>query len=229
MGVVLRPGREGTGPGEQPRPLRQFWDAATGKELSKFRGSGYQPAAVAFSPDGSLAAVSNGNSSIDLVDPKTGASKQLLLGRTGIGRTVAFSPDGATLAATGDDGTVQRWKAADGTRLSVTDPPLPGLYNTRVRLLDGEKGVACGSKGSAVVVWEVPSGNQISPAGGHTGTVRAVAVTPDGKHVLTSSDDGATLKWEIETGKPVGLLPFRGPNYAGTLPARSSCRTPASR
>jgi WD40 repeat protein len=212
--------KEPTDPEKNPSRLVSFW-GADGKELSKFKVPGYAPAAVAFSPDGSVAAVANTNTSaIDLVDPKTGAGKQLLLGRSRVGRWLAFSPDGATVAATSDDGTVQRWKVADGTPLSSNDPPATMLVRTRVRLLDAQRGVAWAMRGAAVVTWEVPSGKLLSPEGGHAGPVRTVAVTPDGKQVVTSAEDGATLKWELATGKPAGAVAFRAPYgpFGGVMP-----------
>jgi WD40 repeat protein len=207
-------------PETNPNRFVTFWDVAGAKALSKFRAGGYAPGVVVFSPDGALVAVSNNNSSIDLVDPKTGLSKLQLLGRSRMGRWIAFSPDGTTLAATGDDGAVQRWKVADGTRLSTTEPPTTNLYGARVRALDAEKGIAWAGKNSTVVIWEVPSGKLISPEGGHTAMLRGVAVTADNKHVLTSSDDGTSLKWDLATGKPAGAVGLRQPNtgYGGYMP-----------
>jgi WD40 repeat protein len=123
-----------------------------------------------------------------------------------VGRWVAFSPDGATVAASSDDGVVRRWKVADGNILSTTEPPAAKMSGARVRLLSGEKGMAWGVKNSTVLVWEVPSGKLLSPGGGHTSAVRSLAVSADSKFVVTSSDDGTVLKWELETGKPAGTV-----------------------
>ena len=193
-----------------------FWDATTGKELGKFRVSGYMASAVAFSPAGGLCAVAS-NGIIDLVDPKTGTSKRQLLGRARIGRFLAFSPDGATVAATGDDGAVQRWKTADGARLSTTEAPAANIYSTRVRLTSNESGIAWGTRGIATMVWAVPSGKFIGPEGGHTSQIRSVAMTADNKHVITSADDGTALRWELTTGKPAGEVAIKRPNtgYGG--------------
>jgi WD40 repeat protein len=192
-----------------------FWDAGTGKALGKFRSYGYAPGTVVLNGAGSLAAVSNNNGTIDLVDTKTGTSKFLLLGRSRMGQWIAFSPDGATVAGTGDDGAVQRWKVADGTRLSTTEAPVPNVSGARVRLLDNEKGLAWTMKGAAVLVWEVPSGKLRSPEGGHTNPVRAVTVSPDNKYVVTSADDGVALKWELATGKPAGSVALHHPGGVG--------------
>ena len=204
-------------PEQNPSRFVHFWDVATGKELAKFKSGGYMPGAVAFSPDGSVAAVANNNSSIDLVTPN-GASKHLLLGRARTGRWLAFSPDGATVAATAEDGAVQRWKVLDGSRLSTTEAPVPGLYSPRVRLTSADKGVAWATKNSATMVWELPSGKLVSPAGGHTGPVRGVAISADGKSVFTSADDGQSLQWDLATGKQAGAVNIRLPN-GGYMPA----------
>ena len=38
---------------------------------------------------------------------------------------------------------------------------------------------------------------------GHTGQVNAVALSPDGRHLLTASHDGAIRIWDAATGSPV--------------------------
>lgn len=187
-----------------PARLVHFWDATTGKELSRFRVAGYAPAAVALGPTGA-AAVSD-SSTITLVDPKTGTAQHQLLGRSRMGGAVGFSPDGSVVAAASDDGAVLRWRTADGARLSTTEPVGPRIYAVRLLLTDNDKGIAWGTRGATTVVWEVPSGKPISPEGGHTNGVTAVAVAPDGKHVLTAAGADELFRWELATGKPVGEI-----------------------
>jgi WD40 repeat protein len=193
-----------------------FWDAATGKPLSRVRVAGYGPRGVTFSPDGTSAAVA-GVSSVELVDPRTGATKQLLLVRSGVGRAFAFSPDGTTLFAASDAGVVQRWRTADGSRLSTTEPPAPNLNNCSVRATAADRGIASARDGGALVVWEVPSGKVFGPQTGHVGSVQHLRVTPDSKFVLTSAYGGQALKWELATGKLVGPAP--GQPWQGRLAA----------
>lgn len=202
-------------PDNGPGRFVYFWDATTGKELSKVRVPGYMASAVAFSPDGTIVAI-GGNNTIELVDPKTGAPKQQLLGRTRMGRFITFSPDGTVVAATAEDGAVQRWRVSDGARLSTTEAPTTNVINARVRLADNDQGLAWGTRGIATVVWEVPSGKFIGPEGGHTNPIRGIAVTTDNKYVVTSADDGTTLRWELATGKPAGEVLIRRANTGFT-------------
>lgn len=203
-------------PADDPSRVVTLFDVATGKAHARFRSAGSPPSAVSLSPDGALAAVGAGNSTIELLDAKTGTLKHLLLGRSRIGKSLAFSPDGAVLAATAEDGAVQRWRVADGSRLSTTEPPGAGLTDARVRSLSAERCVAWAMRGTAAVVWEVPSGKLISTDGGHTTAIRGLAVVADGKHVITSADDGLMVRWELVTGKPLGPVPLRAPDFGST-------------
>lgn len=188
-----------------------FHDATTGKQVSKFRTGAYSPQGGTIGPKG-LAAIFSGNNTVDLLDPKTGTSKGQFLTRARMYRSLTFSPDGSVLAATSDDGAVQMWRVADGARLATVEPPVTGTYNTQVRMLDNEKGVAWAVRNFATYVWEVPSGKPLAPTEGHASVVSSVAVTADGKHALTSSDGGGVLRWELATGKFVGEVALKHPN-----------------
>lgn len=210
-GSHYEPGAKPEDQDNSPGRFVYFHDAGTGKQVSKFRCAAYSPQGGAIGPKG-LAAIFSGNNTVDLLDPKTGTSKQQLLTRARMYRSLTFSPDGSVLAATADDGAVQMWRVADGARLATVEPPVAGASNTQVRLLDNEKGVAWAVRNLATYVWEVPSGKPLGPTEGHASVVTSIAVTADGKHALTSSDGGGVLRWEPATGKLLGEVPLRNPN-----------------
>ncbi|VTT97452.1 (myosin heavy-chain) kinase : Transcriptional regulator, XRE family OS=Streptomyces iranensis GN=SIRAN5266 PE=4 SV=1: PQQ_2: WD40 [Gemmataceae bacterium] len=206
-----RDAKEPPKPEADPNRLVQFW-TADGKETGKARLlTGSNPATVAFSPDGSLAAVSGGEGAIYLFDPATGTAKGQLLGRSRQGRRLAFSPDGKTLASAGEDGAVQRWTVADGKRLGTTEPPVPLTYPRGLLFTDNERAVAWSNRGSATFAWEVPSGKLLTPAGGHINPVTSAAVAGGGKEVFTAASDGVVIRWDPATGKELGTLPLKTP------------------
>ncbi|HEV3437208.1 MAG TPA: WD40 repeat domain-containing protein [Gemmata sp.] len=208
---------EAKGPPDEatdPNRTFQFWDAVSGKELGKGRVQNiFSPVSIVFAPDRSVAAVSGGNGQIQLFDPTTGAAKGVLLGRTGVGRRIAFSPDGKTLAASGEDGAVQRWSLPEGKRLGVIAPPIPITYSPQaIQFIDNERLVVWGTRGMTAVVWEVPSGKLLSPAGGNFSNITGIAVAEGGKELLTAAGDGAILTWDPATGKQRGTLDLKSPS-----------------
>ena len=54
-------------------------------------------------------------------------------------------------------------------------------------------------------IWDTERGKQIGAAlKGHTGTVRSVAISRDGKKIVSGSDDKTIIIWDTETGKQIG-------------------------
>jgi WD40 repeat protein len=52
-----------------------------------------------------------------------------------------------------------------------------------------------------VKVWEAESGRLLRSLEGHTGWVNAVAVSPDGRFIVSGSDDRTVKVWELESGR----------------------------
>jgi WD40 repeat protein len=52
-----------------------------------------------------------------------------------------------------------------------------------------------------VKVWELESGRLLRSLEGHTGGVNAVAVSPDGRFIVSGSEDRTVKVWELESGR----------------------------
>lgn len=211
-------------PGGWPEQAVQLWDAASGKALGRAAVTAPQVTGVAFSPDGGLLALSGWNGLVSLRDARTGKEQRQLFGRSYVGMHLAFSPDGKTLAAAGADGRSQRWTVADGKMLDWTDPPLGPQEALSFRLkelvfTDPDRAVAWGAMGSVAVVWEIPSGKRLSPAGGHYKPVMHIGFTADGKHVVTAGFDSGLLRWDAATGELIGPAVLRPPWNGNALPS----------
>ena len=58
---------------------------------------------------------------------------------------------------------------------------------------------------TTVRVWDADTGQPIGqPLTGHTDTVYSVAFSPDGKRIVSGSDDNTVRLWDADTGQPVG-------------------------
>jgi WD40 repeat protein len=51
-----------------------------------------------------------------------------------------------------------------------------------------------------VKLWDLGSGNDLMTLTGHTGGVRSVAFSPDGKRLVSGSHDGTVKSWDVATG-----------------------------
>jgi WD40 repeat protein len=64
-------------------------------------------------------------------------------------------------------------------------------------------------------IWDVETGAGVgNPLKGHTSYVKSVAYSPDGRHIISGSDDMTIRIWDAETGAPVGR-PLEG--HYGTV------------
>lgn len=211
------PPKEGAEPAVDPNRILQVWELPGGKEIVKLRNDSYGSMNVAFAPDGQTLAISSGSGSIRLIDPKTGAERRRLFGRTGQGAKLAFSPDGKTLASAGTDCSVQFWNIADGSRTATVECPIPGL-NFALRGLSftaPDRAVAWTAVGYAALAWELSSGKLLTPLTGHAASVRSIAFVNEGKEILTGGDEGLLLRWDA-AGKDLGEVRLRAPGGFGS-------------
>ncbi|GBD37505.1 hypothetical protein HRbin36_02640 [bacterium HR36] len=110
----------------------------------------------------------------------------------------------------GDHGLVAvlNWQTGRVTLLAGHDDEEPVWDVATVRTASsGWLGVSGSADGTAIV-WNLEKGTLWQHLHGHTGSVNAVAFSPDGQFVLTAGEDGLCLVWEIVTGKIVRKLPL---------------------
>jgi len=50
---------------------------------------------------------------------------------------------------------------------------------------------------TGVTIWETASGAEVLQLSGHTAPINCVAVSPDGKHLATGSDDTTVILWDL--------------------------------
>jgi WD40 repeat protein len=57
-----------------------------------------------------------------------------------------------------------------------------------------------------IKVWDLERGKELRTLTGHAGTVTTVAVTPDGRRVVSASADRTLKVWGLESGKLVATF-----------------------
>jgi WD40 repeat protein/DNA-binding SARP family transcriptional activator len=164
---------------------------------------------VAFSPDGSMLATAAGGyadptpvpteQTVQLWDV---ATRQPLAvpfsGHTASVIAVAFSPDGKLLATGGNDHLVvlhdPRTGATVGSPLSIDSEVYSLAFSP-----DSSR-LAVGAQGQTAVVFDVRTGLQAGSL--NAGNTPAVAFSPDGSRLVTSS--GAAIVWDAATFTAIG-------------------------
>jgi WD40 repeat protein/uncharacterized caspase-like protein len=177
----------------------KFWEPDSGKEARSFEGSRYSDKSLAFSPDGSFfIRAGDSDGAIEVWDTARGKLRRTLSGNTAI-HSVAFSPDGRFILSGDEDGALRLWDAFSG-KLSRTF----GGHSSSVDAITfapGGKSIVSGS-GEEVKVWDIASGRLlISFQGPSDGLVSSVAISSDGRFIVSGAYDKTVRLWDTTNGK----------------------------
>ncbi|CAG8549688.1 18588_t:CDS:10 [Gigaspora margarita] len=111
-------------------------------------------------------------------------------------QTVLFSKDGQYVASGGMDGKVFVWKVDSRELIASLEGP------DEIVWLDWHpKGtiLLAGANDATIWMWQIPSGNCMNVFSGHAGPVTAGQFTPDGKKIVTGSEDSSLMLWDPKT------------------------------
>jgi WD40 repeat protein/tRNA A-37 threonylcarbamoyl transferase component Bud32 len=139
----------------------RVWDAATGKQLTTYRGHGADAVfAVAFSPDGRWVASGGRDTIVRVWEADTGKEVfSKLQGHACYISGLSFSPDGKRLASSSEDWTVKLWDVGGATAGTGEETlSLRGhadVIHGVVFTPDGRRLISAG-RDWAVRVWEGP-------------------------------------------------------------------------
>jgi WD40 repeat protein/serine/threonine protein kinase len=220
--------------GLRTEPELKVWDVQTGQGLFSLKGGN---GCVAWSPDGQRLAATFGSlvhppGEVKVWDAQTGQELLSLKGHTGGAWSMAFSPDGKRLGSAAFDGMVKVWDAQTGQEL-LSFPGHTASVSSVVFSPDGKR-LATASGGwdkqkklvrGDVKVWDATTGQELLLLKGHTGFVKSVVFSPDGKRlgsvsygwdVNQSTSVPRELKvWDAQTGQELLSLKDMGSGCPG--------------
>jgi WD40 repeat protein len=177
---------------------------------------------IAFSPDGRLIAGGAKDHSIRVWNANTGEPvRQPLTGHADTISRVAFSPDGHRMVSISPD-SLRLWDT------SSWQPVGKPHRNTNIfaSLAVSPTGdfFVTGGLGS-IQRWNMNTGEPIGePMPGHQGGVGDLAVTGDGKFIISGSMDSTLRFWDSKSGSPVGDPLTADSQSIATLTVRSDRR-----
>src|SRR5205085_39532 len=159
------------------------------------------------------------------------ALHQRLAGHADLVWSACFSPDGRRVASGGKDGTLLLWNASDGTQLRSMPKHaqevravafvgetgrLLSASGLTVRLFDTETALelrrfsrhaASAHFDTIIRLWDLASGAELRRFEGHRQMVSSLAFTPDGRWLLSGSQDQTLRLWDVETACELSSVP----------------------
>ncbi len=130
-------------------------------------------------------------------------------GHMAIIKAIAFTPDGSQLVSASEDKTIRVWDVATGKTLRTIRGEAalgePGKIFAMALSPDGKLLAAGGwmEKAAAnpccgvIRVYDFISGKLVALLKGHTSVVDSLAFSPDGRYLISGSDDNTAIVWEI--------------------------------
>ncbi len=128
-------------------------------------------------------------------------------GHTGsISSVLAISNTQAISASARDfngDSSLKLWDLDRGALLQTI--PAKGNGINAVALLPGERAIS-GGRDRAVNIWDLKGGSRLYNLQNHGRWIEDLAVTPNGKLVISASADNTLIVWDVESGKKLHTL-----------------------
>lgn len=157
---------------------------------------------VAWSPDGEMLAVSNGETHVWLYDPVKDVHALHFEEDSVIG-ALRFTPDGKRLIGCGGDGVVRIWDVESGRLAHNLDRQHTfgvAVYDLDIAR-DGRRFLT-GALDGRVILWDMETVTPIREVF-HEEGVYCVGLTPDGAYMLSGGRDRRIVVWDVATGDSV--------------------------
>ncbi|HLC15964.1 MAG TPA: WD40 repeat domain-containing protein, partial [Thermodesulfovibrionia bacterium] len=194
-----------------------LWDIQTGREKIKMAGSGRSVWSVGFSEDGHKIAWGNtfnqtGYSSFQIngpleksfiIDANAGEPEpgSNVSSDTGYVRVVEKKGDVSVRTKDGEIHPTLQILRNGEVEHEITRDSTPGFDHRSFTLTPDSETVISGGMNGALAAFDTQTGKEQRQYIGHTSDVWAVAVSPDGRLLVSGSADQTVRLWEVETGK----------------------------
>jgi WD40 repeat protein/serine/threonine protein kinase len=210
----------------------KLWAPQEGKLLRSLHGHTASVTSVAFAMDGSLLISGSTDGHVRLWDPGSITCRGTLRGHTGEVIHVAVRPDGKCFASAGVDRLVKLWDPTFDQEFRTIYPtrafqPHGVAFSSDGRLLAGTN--CCPGGNNAVLLWNMPAGNQATTLSGHSSLVGCVAFSPADQILATGSSDRTVKVWQAHTGRLLHTLTGHREQVTGVCFRADGCLASASR
>lgn len=189
--------------------IRQ-WKTADASLVRVFEGHKDAVYSVALSPDGQTLASGGYDPQVKLWNVESGSERKTLTGHNGAIFDLAFRPDGLILASASSDRTVKLWDVKTGERRDTLSQSLKEV-NALAFSPDGTRLYAAGAD-NRIRIWEISekaletSNPLLQSRFAHEGAILRIAISADGRSLLSSASDQTVKAWNLPDLKERLLL-----------------------
>ncbi|MEO8428751.1 MAG: hypothetical protein ABI651_16760, partial [Verrucomicrobiota bacterium] len=186
----------------------RVWNPISGRLVLPPLRAGLRANHVRFSPDGRFLAVASHDRCVRVWDLAGVRGPELAIKVEGDPRHAAFSPDGRQIVIGADETRI--WDAVTG---AAAGPVMDEVYPMGVTRFspDGRLVVSCAGPSHVArqmacpgaYVWDSTTARLAFPPLVTNAVVRHAEFSPDGRFVVTASDDRSARVWDANTGRPV--------------------------
>jgi WD40 repeat protein len=196
----------------------RVWDTANYNKVSGFRGYVGGVCPVAFCPDGKQVAIGilgREDNIINIWDPFEGTVLKAIPQPDRTDKTIvasiAFSADGKRIASGCWDNTIKVWDAFKGTIVTTIKLPSRTIRTVVYSIVispDGRNVFSVWGQDSIIEAWDAETGTRLMTLRGHQRDIKALAFSPDGRHIVSGSSDKMVKVWDVIKG--IEVVTFEG-------------------
>ncbi|QDT92515.1 SUMF1/EgtB/PvdO family nonheme iron enzyme [Gimesia algae] len=180
-----------------------IWDLATKEKIRTLEGHSDNVRCVAITPDGSQVVSGSFDKTLKVWNLADGKLLRTLAGHSDKISCVALTPDGKKIISGDLGGTIKIWDFVSGSMIRTSSGNASTRLSSSIHCLvttpDGKNAVS--NAGFGLNLWNIASGKLIRTLSGHSGTIICVAISLDGKQLISGSIDRTVRVWDIVSGK----------------------------
>ncbi|MBC1281095.1 hypothetical protein GNF10_35520, partial [Nostoc sp. UCD121] len=189
----------------------KVWNLTTGAEILTFTGHSSPVTSVAITFDGKRVISASIVDPIKVWDLESGKEEFTLIGHTDLIRSVTVTSFNCMISAS-DDSTIIGWDLEEGKKLFwLSNDPYPNSEESSPRKVY-VIAVSSDSKwlffdyDEIINVWNLETQEAAFLLRGHSDSIVTLAVTPDGKRLISASLDKTLKVWDLKSGKELFSL-----------------------
>jgi WD40 repeat protein len=203
----------------------QLWDVAAGKELFPADGHVGVLTDVWLPPGGQTAVTASTDRTVRVWDLATGKTLHRFDGAENQYMRAAVSANGRVVALGGSADTIRLYDLAAGKPVGAI-PVGPGGVSVLALAPDAATLVGVSPRDHSIGVWDVATGRETGRLRGHAASTFALAVSSDGKRLVSGSQDSTVRVWDLAVGKE--LHQFRADTPLSSVAFSPDCKAVAA-